>query len=521
MEQKFPLRRGVQAIFPAVRLAQCPQFPLGDLVGQAEIVAAQHVDMLVQQRREPRDVYDRTTSPENVKIREDIVKANRMGGDIGDVIVRRFSNDVAAATTAKAKRELGDAAGQNVDLIQRALGASTLSPDAVLRYRVELAFTIVDGLTQPGNGDKLRALLAGLAKDARSVLKGDRAAPFKLIDKISSNTRNRNVFYTSQQAATSLAFEEPRTGFRDAITNALYRHVTENVGFEELTPAGIAGIGGVAGPGVRGRTRSGSCNSFTPTTPVRTLSGLVAIAALTIGTPVLAFNESTGENGYYPITAVHQNIDPAITYLTLNDGQTDQPEAITTTPEHPFYVAQQVDSSTRPAPVGHEDLNEHWVGAGHLQIGDKIKQADGTLGVVANVVTVQQTRQMFNLTVDEAHTFYVGTAGWLVHNCPSETATAIASQAGKHDSMVKHVLVQGDMQGMGLRTREQLANYVDDVIGGSDTYTKSLSGGRTAYLDPRYNTVVVVNPKTASQGTIFRPGDGSTKAAQDYFFKLK
>ncbi|WP_425557438.1 polymorphic toxin-type HINT domain-containing protein [Deinococcus aluminii] len=61
-------------------------------------------------------------------------------------------------------------------------------------------------------------------------------------------------------------------------------------------------------------------------------------------------------------------------------------------------------------------MNEHWVGAGHLKVGDMIKQADGTTGVVANVVTLQQTREVFNLTVSEAHTFYVGTQGWLVHN---------------------------------------------------------------------------------------------------------
>ncbi|WP_240500859.1 hypothetical protein [Deinococcus sp. LM3] len=49
------------------------------------------------------------------------------------------------------------------------------------------------------------------------------------------------------------------------------------------------------------------------------------------------------------------------------------------------------------------------MGAGHLKIGDTIKQADGTTGLVANVAnvtTVQQTREMFNLTVSEAHTYY-------------------------------------------------------------------------------------------------------------------
>ncbi|WP_260177123.1 HINT domain-containing protein [Deinococcus metallilatus] len=67
-------------------------------------------------------------------------------------------------------------------------------------------------------------------------------------------------------------------------------------------------------------------------------------------------------------------------------------------------------------------MGKHWVGAGHLKIGDKIKQADGTTGVVANVVTLQQTREMFNLTVSEAHTYYVGTQGWLVHNCNAAAA---------------------------------------------------------------------------------------------------
>ncbi|GAA5534078.1 hypothetical protein Dalu01_02486 [Deinococcus aluminii] len=84
--------------------------------------------------------------------------------------------------------------------------------------------------------------------------------------------------------------------------------------------------------------------------------------------------------------------------------------------EHPYYVKEWSATGKRPKPVGHEDLNEHWVGAGHLKVGDKIKQADGTTGVVANVVTLQQTREMFNLTVSEAHTFYVGQDGWLVHN---------------------------------------------------------------------------------------------------------
>ncbi len=133
---------------------------------------------------------------------------------------------------------------------------------------------------------------------------------------------------------------------------------------------------------------------------------------------MLAYNEQTGNNGYYPITAVHKNNDPAITYLEIKDPeQGNKSEFITTTPEHPFYLQVNADASARSKPKGYDDLSSKWVGAGHLIAGDKIKQADGTSGVIANVVTVKQTQEMFNLTVSEAHTFYVGNEGWLVHNC--------------------------------------------------------------------------------------------------------
>lgn len=62
-------------------------------------------------------------------------------------------------------------------------------------------------------------------------------------------------------------------------------------------------------------------------------------------------------------------------------------------PEHPFSVAERTDAQPRLKPVGHEDLNSNWVGAGHLKTGDTIKQADGTIGVVANVVRLNRRKK--------------------------------------------------------------------------------------------------------------------------------
>lgn len=39
--------------------------------------------------------------------------------------------------------------------------------------------------------------------------------------------------------------------------------------------------------------------------------------------------------------------------------------------------------------------------------------------LATSVTTVGQTREMFNLFVSEAHTYYVGNDGWLVHNVGS------------------------------------------------------------------------------------------------------
>ena len=366
------------------------------------------------------------------KFLADIAEANRMGhsvdnpafyGDIiGGIIVKAFSNDLAAATTSLVKDKLGLVMAQNLNIIQKALGTSGLAPDELLSYRVELANTVYTALAL-GSVEKLKTYLTGLAKDARSALNGDPRSWLGLkygvgfgIDPARQNKNSHAYDAGLLFGYESTAKAKPGASY---IADALTKSTFEAAGAAELLPGPMGDFGLLLGwisPGGKpARTALDPCNSFLASTPVRTMAGLVAIGSLTVGTSVLAFNEQTGKNEYDPITAVHRNMDAAITYLTLNDGKTNQPEAITTTPEHPFYVTQP--SGTQPKPIGHEDLNEHWVGAGHLQIGDKIREADGSVGTVANVVTVQQTQEMFNLTVETAHTFYVGEKGWLVHNC--------------------------------------------------------------------------------------------------------
>ncbi len=125
--------------------------------------------------------------------------------------------------------------------------------------------------------------------------------------------------------------------------------------------------------------------SFSAETQVVTAEGEMSIAAIEIGDYVLAWNEADGTLGYYPVTAVPVHDDLALTEVII-DG-----EWLETTPEHPFYT---------------ED--DGWLPAGELKTGMKVRRADGSYGLVWLAWTVYRAQEMYNLTVDTAHTFFVG-----------------------------------------------------------------------------------------------------------------
>ena len=116
-----------------------------------------------------------------------------------------------------------------------------------------------------------------------------------------------------------------------------------------------------------------------------------------MGELVLAFNEEIGEVGYYPVTATWAHLDPVVVELTIDS------EVVWTTPEHPFYT---VDGG--------------WETVLELQVGEEIRQADGSTGVVEGVVYHAQPQMMYNMTVATAHTYFVGDGHWLVHNACRE-----------------------------------------------------------------------------------------------------
>lgn len=140
-------------------------------------------------------------------------------------------------------------------------------------------------------------------------------------------------------------------------------------------------------------TMWGALCSFSGDTLIVTEDGLVPISEVDLWEKVLAYDEETGEIGYYPVIAVWEHLDPIIVTLMI-DG-----EQIETTPEHPFYTA-----------------DGDWLPAAHLQIGDEIRTADWKTGTVEAIRFTVAPQLMYNFTVATAHTYFVGDGQWLVHN---------------------------------------------------------------------------------------------------------
>ncbi len=133
--------------------------------------------------------------------------------------------------------------------------------------------------------------------------------------------------------------------------------------------------------------------SFSADTLVMTIVGLKPISEVAAGELVLAYNEKTGEISYYPVIASWVHTDPIIVHLTI-DGETIQ-----TTPDHPFYVE-----------------NGKWVRADELQIGDELRNATWETNTIEAIHVTYLPQAMYNFSVAEAHTYFVGESQWLVHN---------------------------------------------------------------------------------------------------------
>ncbi len=176
---------------------------------------------------------------------------------------------------------------------------------------------------------------------------------------------------------------------------------------------------------------------------VLTKDGPRPIETLKARDPVLARNETTGEQGYYPIkaTVIKQAYEWVHTSYQTPSGEV---HIITSTPDHPFWVASL----------------KQWIHAGDLKAGMRLSLADGTEALIQKVEKEAISPRgppptVYNLTVEDAESFFVlppnsdnEKEGVWVHNltfrCP---LTIWAMGWGRREEVIRHFLNQAHHTG--------------------------------------------------------------------------
>ncbi len=154
-------------------------------------------------------------------------------------------------------------------------------------------------------------------------------------------------------------------------------------------------------------------NCFTGETLISTADGLKRIDEIQVGDMVWSANVETGEVELKPVTEVFVKEDNILVHLTVND------ETINTTALHPFYV-----------------VGKGWTEAVEIEVGDEVILQDGKTAVIADKLTelLDEPVKVYNFTVDEFHTYFVGMIHILVHNSCRIDATDSDGLAVRNDN---------------------------------------------------------------------------------------
>lgn len=132
---------------------------------------------------------------------------------------------------------------------------------------------------------------------------------------------------------------------------------------------------------------------FVKGTLVHTNKGLVSIDKIKKGDKVLAFNTETGKTDFKAVNKTFKNKTKRLVKLVLSG------ETIRSTEEHPFLT-----------------VNNEWVAAAKLEIGQKIASGTGETVVVESIAFEDKECDVYNLEIIDYNTYCIGKKAIVVHN---------------------------------------------------------------------------------------------------------
>lgn len=138
-------------------------------------------------------------------------------------------------------------------------------------------------------------------------------------------------------------------------------------------------------------------NCFVAGTQVLTEQGLKNIEDIQVGEKVYSYNRETKEYELNKVLDTIKNIADSFVELTIGD------EKVKCTPKHRFYVA-----------------GKGWIEAGKLNIGDKVFSKDNSENyIVKNIEYTNEVLDIYNLSVEKNHNYFITKYNLLVHNAKS------------------------------------------------------------------------------------------------------
>jgi hypothetical protein len=150
---------------------------------------------------------------------------------------------------------------------------------------------------------------------------------------------------------------------------------------------------------------------FTGDTLVVTKNGLKRIDEIIEGELVLSKDVNTGEIDYKRVSTVYIKSSTEFIHLSIED------EEIKTTKPHLFFTEEG-----------------WWKSAENLNVGDKIINSKGELKTLISKTeeNLSEPERIYNLNVEDYHTYYVGSQGLLVHNNCTEKMADLVEYCSKN-----------------------------------------------------------------------------------------
>ena len=230
---------------------------------------------------------------------------------------------------------------------------------------------------------------------------------------------------------------------------------------------------------------------FTGDTLVSTETGLRPIEEIQIGDYLWSEDTETREKELKQVTDVSVTMTNTLVYVTTEDGT-----IINTTENHPFYVE-----------------GKGWCAAAELEASDICRTKDGKVEVIASAVIEEQEEPVtvYNLTIEDNHTYYVSNKEILVHNKCLKNAdgTVDIDDWSEYPEELIHpegpfIVLEGD----AYATARNQANNSNRKLHRMYQYLKGLQiheilpvkfGGNPVDIDNK----VALTPKQHAQFTVF------------------